>query len=292
MTEEGQIVIKGERFSSKDRVRADRTDEMYADVPEGETLMKIENLTVIYRTDEKETLAVDNLNLDVKKGELISIVGPSGCGKSTILRCIAGLLQPTSGTITIGDKLCTTPGSDRGMVFQDFALFPWRSVRHNIEFGLEVAGVPKEERRERSDKYLNAMGLQDFADARIHELSGGMKQRVGIARAMIMHPAVILMDEPFGALDAQTRNILQESLVSVLKNSHRTIIFITHSVDEALYLSDRVIVLTKRPATIFKIIDVPGDRPRDRTSPEFINLRKDILDYLESQNVMFRGDKN
>jgi NitT/TauT family transport system ATP-binding protein len=253
--------------------------------------MKIEGLTVIYKSDDKETLAVDNLDLEVKKGELISIVGPSGCGKSTILRCIAGLLQPTRGTITIGDKPCTSPGSDRGMVFQDFALFPWRSVRSNIEFGLEVAGVPKEERRARSDRYLKAMGLQDFADARIHELSGGMKQRVGIARAMIMHPAVILMDEPFGALDAQTRNILQESLVNVLKNSHRTIIFVTHSVDEALYLSDRVIILSKRPATIFKIIDVPGERPRDRAAPEFTKLRRDILDYLEGQNVMFDGDK-
>ena len=286
-----EMVVEGEKFSSKNRVRADRTDELYADIPEGETLMKIEGLTVIYRSDDKETLAVDNLNLEVKKGELISIVGPSGCGKSTILRCIAGLLQPTRGTITIGDKPCTTAGSDRGMVFQDFALFPWRSVRSNIEFGLEVAGVPKEERRARSEKYLKAMGLQDFADARIHELSGGMKQRVGIARAMIMHPAVILMDEPFGALDAQTRNILQESLVNVLKNSHRTIIFVTHSVDEALYLSDRVIILSKRPATIFKIIDVPGDRPRDRAAPEFTKLRRDILDYLEGQNVMFDGDK-
>ena len=286
-----EMVVEGEKFSSKNRVRADRTDELYADIPEGETLMKIEGLTVIYKSDDKETLAVDNLDLDVKKGELISIVGPSGCGKSTILRCIAGLLQPTRGTITIGDKPCTTAGSDRGMVFQDFALFPWRSVRSNIEFGLEVAGVPKEERRARSDRYLKAMGLQDFADARIHELSGGMKQRVGIARAMIMHPAVILMDEPFGALDAQTRNILQESLVNVLKNSHRTIIFVTHSVDEALYLSDRVIILSKRPATIFKIIDVPGDRPRDRAAPEFTKLRRDILDYLEGQNVMFDGDK-
>ncbi len=282
-----EIKIEGEKFSAKDRIRADRTDELYSDIPEGETLMKIEGLTVIYRADEKETLAVDNLSLDVKKGELISIVGPSGCGKSTILRCIAGLLQPTSGKISIGGQPCTTAGSDRGMVFQDFALFPWLSVRKNIEFGLEIAGVPKEERRQRSDRYLKAMGLQDFADSRVHELSGGMKQRVGIARAMIMHPAVILMDEPFGALDAQTRNILQESLVKVLQNSHRTIIFVTHSVDEALYLSDRVIVLSKRPATIFKIIDVPGDRPRDRAAPEFTKLRREILSYLESQNTMF-----
>ncbi|MBQ3685239.1 MAG: ABC transporter ATP-binding protein [Candidatus Methanomethylophilaceae archaeon] len=281
-----EIVIKGKRFSSADRVRADRTDKLYEHIPEGEPLVKIENLNVTYRTDEKTTVAVDNLSFNIMKGELVAIVGPSGCGKSTILRCISGLLQPTSGTIMIGDKECTTAGSDRGMVFQDFALFPWRSVRQNVEFGLEIAGVPKEERHERSERYLKAMGLQEFADARVHELSGGMKQRVGIARAMIMHPAVILMDEPFGALDAQTRNILQESLVKVLKNSPRTIVFVTHSVDEALYLADRVLILSKRPATIHAILEVPGERPRERTSPEFIQMRQEILSYLQSQNTL------
>ncbi len=281
-----EIKIEGERFDSKNRVRADRTDELYKDIPEGETLMRIDKLRVVYKTDDSETVAVDDFTLDVKKGELISIVGPSGCGKTTILRSIAGLLQPTSGRITIGDKECTAPGSDRGMVFQDFALFPWRSVQKNVEFGMEVAGVPKEERRERAERYIKAVGLEKFANARIHELSGGMKQRVGIARALVMHPAVILMDEPFGALDAQTRNIMQEQLTKIIQHSERTIIFVTHSVDEALFLSDRVVVLTKRPSTIYKVIDVPWDRPRDRASPEFTALRKQILTYLEQQNVM------
>ena len=281
-----KLVVKGDKYDSSDRVRADRTDLLYSHIPEGETLVSIKDLNVTYRTDEKTTVAVDDLSFDIKKGELVSIVGPSGCGKSTILRCISGLLQPTSGEILIGGNKCTTAGSDRGMVFQDFALFPWRSVRKNVEFGLEIAGVPKEERQERSDRYLKAMGLSEFADSRIHELSGGMKQRVGIARAMIMHPAVILMDEPFGALDAQTRNILQESLVNVLKTSSRTIVFVTHSVDEALFLSDRVLVLSKRPATIHTVIDVPGERPRDRASPEFTKLRREILSYLESQNTL------
>lgn len=281
-----EIKIEGERFDSKGRVRADRTDELYKDIPEGETLMRIDKLRVVYKTDDSETVAVDDFTLDVKKGELISIVGPSGCGKTTILRSIAGLLQPTSGRITIGDKECTAPGSDRGMVFQDFALFPWRSVQKNVEFGMEVAGVPKEERRERAERYIKAVGLEKFANARIHELSGGMKQRVGIARALVMHPAVILMDEPFGALDAQTRNIMQEQLTKIIQHSERTIIFVTHSVDEALFLSDRVVVLTKRPSTIYKVIDVPWDRPRDRASPEFTALRKQILTYLEQQNVM------
>lgn len=281
-----EIKIEGERFDSKNRVRADRTDELYKDIPEGETLMRIDKLRVVYKTDDSETVAVDDFTLDVKKGELISIVGPSGCGKTTILRSIAGLLQPTSGRITIGDKECTAPGSDRGMVFQDFALFPWRSVQKNVEFGMEVAGVLKEERRERAERYIKAVGLEKFANARIHELSGGMKQRVGIARALVMHPAVILMDEPFGALDAQTRNIMQEQLTKIIQHSERTIIFVTHSVDEALFLSDRVVVLTKRPSTIYKVIDVPWDRPRDRASPEFTALRKQILTYLEQQNVM------
>lgn len=281
-----EIKIEGKKYSDKDRVAADRTDELYKDIPEGQTLMRIDHLRVVYRTDESETVAVDDFTLDVKKGELISIVGPSGCGKTTILRSIAGLLQPTSGVITIGGKECTAPGSDRGMVFQDFALFPWRSVRQNVEFGMEIAGVPKEERRERSERYLKAVGLEKFADARIHELSGGMKQRVGIARTLVMHPAVVLMDEPFGALDAQTRNIMQEQLTKIIQHSERTIIFVTHSVDEALFLSDRVVVLSKRPSTIYKIVDVPWPRPRDRADPEFTALRKKILSYLEQQNVM------
>jgi len=280
-----KIKIEGQKWG-QERVRADRTDELYKDIPEGETLMSIKDLRVVYITDDSETVAVDNFSLDVKKGELISIVGPSGCGKTTILRCIAGLLQPTTGDITIGDNKCTSPGSDRGMVFQDFALFPWRTVKQNVEFGMEIAGVPKEERQERAMKYIKAVGLEKFADSRIHELSGGMKQRVGIARALVMHPAVILMDEPFGALDAQTRNIMQEQLTKIIVHSERTIIFVTHSVDEALYLSDRVVVLTKRPSTIYKVIEVPWERPRDRASPEFTALRKKILEYLEEQNVM------
>jgi len=285
-SDESGIKIEGAKFRSKDRVRADRTDELYKNIPEGESLMKIDSLRVVYRSDESETVAVDDFTLDVKKGELVSIVGPSGCGKTTVLRCIAGLLQPTSGKITIGTKICTTPGSDRGIVFQDFALFPWRTVKQNVKFGMEVAGVPKEEREKRAIRYIKAVGLEKFADSKIHELSGGMKQRVCIARTLVMHPAVILMDEPFGALDAQTRNIMQEQLTKVIMHSPRTVIFVTHSVDEALYLSDKVVILTKRPSTIRKVIDVTWPRPRDRASPEFTNLRRDILTYLENQNVM------
>lgn len=282
---EAEIKIEGEKWG-KQRLRADRTDALYARIPKGETLMRIEHLRVVYRTDDKETVAIEDFNLHVKKGELISLVGPSGCGKTTLLRAIAGLLQPTSGQIMIGDQQCRGPGSDRGMVFQDFALFPWRTVRQNVAFGLEIAGVPRAEREERTLRYVKAVGLEKFADARIHELSGGMKQRVGIARALVMHPAITLMDEPFGALDAQTRNIMQEQLVEIIQHSERTILFVTHSVDEALYLSDRVVVLSKRPSTIHKVLDLSWPRPRDRTAPEFTQLRRDILAWLEEQNVM------
>lgn len=269
-------------------MKTETTVQPVRKIEEGEDHIRIEHLKKEFIRDDTKTEVLEDFSLNIKKGELISIVGPSGCGKTTLLRIIAGLIEPTSGTVQIGDKKCTCPGPDRGMVFQDFALFPWRSVRGNIEFGLEVAGVPKNERRERSDKYLKIVGLENFADARVHELSGGMKQRVGIARALITNPEVILMDEPFGALDAQTRNIMQAGLMRILEKTDQTIIFITHSVDEAVYISDRIVILTKRPAKIKEIIEIPWPRPRDRASMEFVAIRKHILEELEKENVMER----
>ncbi|MBQ7979275.1 MAG: ABC transporter ATP-binding protein [Candidatus Methanomethylophilaceae archaeon] len=256
-------------------------------IEEGKDFIVIDNIRKVYKKDDTETVAIDQFDLTIKKGELISLIGPSGCGKTTILRMIAGLLEPTEGTITIAGKECKEPGADRGVVFQDFALFPWRSVRKNVEFGMEVAGVPKDERRERADEYIELVGLGDFKNSKIQELSGGMKQRVGIARALVNHPDVILMDEPFGALDAQTRNIMQNQLVQILEKTEQTIIFITHSVDEALFLSDRVVILSKRPSRIKEIVEIPWERPRDRAGPEFTALRKRILEDLEKENVMF-----
>lgn len=253
---------------------------------EGENQICIDHLKKVFVKDEHVTEVLDNFSLNIKKGELITIVGPSGCGKTTLLRLIAGLIEPTSGAVYIGGKKCEGPGADRGMVFQDFALFPWKSVRGNVEFGLEIKGMSKEERRERSDKYIKIVGLDKFADARIHELSGGMKQRVGIARALVTNPEVILMDEPFGALDAQTRNLMQAGLLKILDKTDQTIIFITHSVDEAVFISDRIVILTKRPAKIKEIIEIPWPRPRDRADPEFVALRKRILSELEKENVM------
>ncbi len=248
--------------------------------------IRIKDLCKEYRTDDSETVAIAGFNLDVKRGETISFIGPSGCGKTTILRMIAGLMEPTSGEVYIDGEPCTKPGPDRGMVFQDFALFPWRTVRKNVEFGMEVNGISKEERAERADRYLDAVGLGDFKDARIHELSGGMKQRVGIARALVNKPSVLLMDEPFGALDAQTRNIMQVELLKMLAKTDQTVMFVTHSVDEAVFLSDRIVLLTKRPARIKEIIEIGWPHPRDRASPEFTKLRKMILGELEKENVL------
>lgn len=248
--------------------------------------LEIKNLRKIFRTDDNEVVAIEDFTMDINKGELVSLLGPSGCGKTTVLRMVAGLQDPTSGKILLNDKEVHGPGSDRGMVFQEFALFPWRSVRRNVEFGLEIGGMSKEERRKKVDRYLDVVGLERFADSRIHELSGGMKQRVGIARAMVNNPEVLLMDEPFGALDAQTRNIMQVELLKILGKTSKTILFVTHSVDEALYLSDRIVILTKRPGKIKEIIEVPWPRPRDRAAPEFAAMRKYILKELENENVM------
>jgi len=248
--------------------------------------IELNNVKKVFKKDNREVVAIEDISMSIKKNELVSILGPSGCGKTTVLRMIAGLVEPTEGEVIVDGVKVVEPGSDRGMVFQDFALFPWRSVRKNVEFGLEVTGVPKEERAERVNKYLNIVGLDKFADARVHELSGGMKQRVGIARAMVNNPKVILMDEPFGALDAQTRNIMQAGLIRILEKTDQTIVFVTHSVDEAVFLSDRIIIMTKRPALIKEVIDIPWPRPRDRASPEFTALRKRILTELEKENVL------
>ncbi len=258
----------------------------FSDIHCEDPQIRIVDLCKEYRNDRSETIAIQDFTLDIRPGETISVIGPSGCGKTTILRMIAGLMEPTSGAIYIDGNLCDKPGPDRGMVFQDFALFPWRTVKQNVEFGMEVTGVSKEERSDRADRYLDAVGLGDFKNARIHELSGGMKQRVGIARALVNKPAVLLMDEPFGALDAQTRNIMQVELLKMLDKSDQTVVFVTHSVEEAVFLSDRIVILTKRPARIKEILEIFWPQPRDRADPDFIKLRKRILKELEKENVI------
>jgi len=244
-------------------------------------ILEITNLVKQFPKEDGALVAIDNFNLKVEEGEFVCVLGPSGCGKTTLLRMIAGLDKPTSGSIVLKGEEIKSTGPDRGMVFQDFALFPWRTVRKNIEFGLEIKNIPAAQRHKTSDKYIELVGLKGFEDSHPYELSGGMKQRVGIARALANDPSILLMDEPFGALDAQTRNQMQKELLRVWKETKKTVVFITHSVDEAVFLADRVVVLTTRPSKVKEIFKIEQERPRDRASPEFLALRKRILTELE-----------
>jgi len=241
------------------------------------------NVQKIFTRDKRRIVAVDDFALHVKPQEFVCILGPSGCGKTTILRIIAGLELPTSGNAEINGIEIKSPGKDRGMVFQEFALFPWRTVRKNIEFGLEINHLPPEERNRIVDRYIELVGLIGFEDAHPRELSGGMKQRVGIARALANNPEVLLMDEPFGSLDAQTRNLMQKELLRIWESARKTVIFVTHSVEEAVYLADKIVVMTARPGKVREKIDVPLTRPRDRTSREFIQIRANVLTVLEEE---------
>lgn len=225
------------------------------------------------------TQALDNVSLDVAAGELVSIVGPSGCGKSTLLRLIAGLDTPLAGDLWVGDEQIVGPSAQRGLVFQDPNLFPWHTVRRNIEAGLVARGVLREKRHE-VDEFMRLVGLESFAEAYPHHLSGGMAQRVALARALINHPKVLLLDEPLGALDAFTRMRMQDEVLRLWESRGTTMVFITHDIDEAIYMSDRIVIMTPRPGRIERIINVTLDRPRERSSPEFLQLRGEILEYL------------
>lgn len=250
-----------------------------------DVVLSIENLEKTFEKDEDTLVAIQDFSLKVRNGEFVCVLGPSGCGKTTLLRIIAGLVEPTGGQILLNGKKIEGSGSDRGMVFQEFALFPWRTVRRNIEFGLEIKDISKEERHALSQKYIELVGLSGFENSHPYELSGGMKQRVGIARALANDPSILLMDEPFGALDAQTRNQMQKELLRIWKETGKTVVFITHSVDEAVYLSDRIVVMSPRPGTIADIFDITLPRPRDRADVEFASLRKSILSEIESMTV-------
>ena len=218
----------------------------------------------------KEFVALQDINLKVKSGEFISIVGPSGCGKSTLLDILAGLAQPTSGSILIDGKKVSGPALDRGIVLQGYALFPWRTVRQNVEFGLEIKKLPKAERKQTSSKFITLVGLDGFGDHYPHELSGGMKQRVAIARALAYDPEVLLMDEPFAAVDAQTRETMQDELLRIWEETGKTIVFVTHSIEEAAFLGREVLVMTPRPGLIAKSLSNPlAGTPDYRKREEF-----------------------
>jgi NitT/TauT family transport system ATP-binding protein len=232
-------------------------------------------------------VALENISLEIKAGEFFVIVGPSGCGKSTLLDLLGGLTRPTSGRILIGGSPVTGPALDRGLVFQQYALFPWRTAQKNVEFGLEAKGVPSRERADRAKRFLHMVGLAEFHDRYPHELSGGMKQRVAIARSLAYDPDVLLMDEPFAALDAQTREILQGELLRIWEESGKTIVFITHGIDEAVYLGQRVAVMTSRPGRIKQVIDIPlvsRSREEDlRATQEFSRLRHEVWSLLRDE---------
>lgn len=246
--------------------------------------VSIKNVSCIFKKEDKSsTEALKNVSFDVGDGEFVCLLGPSGCGKTTLLRIIAGLETRTSGDITLNGVSITGPDPKRGMVFQQYSLFPWRTVIDNVTFGLEMQGIDKTESRKHAEKYIELVGLKQFKNSYPYELSGGMQQRAAIARALANEPEVLLMDEPFGALDAQTRNILQDELLRIWEQRHVTFIFVTHSVDEAVVLSDRIVVMTARPGRIKEIIEVDLPRPRSRTSPEVNRLRDRVLKLLEEE---------
>ncbi len=246
-------------------------------------IIEVKGLAKTFTKDKREVVAIEGFDLQVREGEFVCLLGPSGCGKTTVLRIIAGLETRTSGSVLVRGGEVGVSGSRVGMVFQEFALFPWRSSKKNVEFGLEIRGVPEDRRSQVAGRYLELVGLTGFADAHPHELSGGMKQRVAIARALANEPEVLLMDEPFGSLDAQTRNLMQKELLRIWAATGKTVLFVTHSVDEAVFLADRIVVMTARPGKVRETIEVGLARPRDRTSPEFIAVRGRVLAELDEE---------
>ena len=251
----------------------------------GHERIRFDNVSVNFETDRGPLQVVDNVSFEVSEGEFIALVGPSGCGKTTMLNLLAGFVSPSRGEVLLDGRPVTGPGPERGVIFQEYGVFPWLTVAENIAFGLKLHAnkVDGEKRAEICERYLSLMRLTDFRNAYPKTLSGGMRQRVALARAYAVKPQFLLMDEPFGALDAQTRSAMQDLLLEVLGTEGKTVVMITHSVDEALYLASRVVVVSARPARIRKIIDVPFAYPRSESlheTPEFAALRSEIRELV------------
>ena len=241
--------------------------------------IEIQNVNKIINS----AVILEDINLEVKDGEFICLLGPSGCGKSTMLNLIAGLDSPTNGTLKIDGKYITKPGPDRTMMFQESALFPWLNVIDNVTFGMKLAKLDREEREKRADIYLEMVNLLNYKKYNIHQLSGGMKQRVALARALTLDSKVLLMDEPFAALDKQTKNILRDELEKIWEITKRTFIYVTHSVEEAMFFSDRIVMMSALPGRIKRIINLDIPRPRHIDNPEFVHIRSEILKELRSE---------
>jgi NitT/TauT family transport system ATP-binding protein len=259
-------------------------------------IIRFEHVDRVFHQNGQDFTALKDINLEVQDREFVAIVGPSGCGKTTCMRMAAGLEHPTGGTVSVDGVVVRAPGPDRAVVFQQFALFPWKTVWDNVEFGLLSLGVAEAERRRRIEHYIGLMGLHGYERAYPHQLSGGMQQRVAIARAYVLDPKVLLMDEPFGALDAQTRVVMQEELVRLARQHPRTVLFITHAVEEAVYLADRIVVMSRRPGTLREILDVKSARQAERwdeieriedvmDQPSFVHLRTHVWKLLREQQA-------
>lgn len=243
------------------------------------------DVAVEFPTAQGPMRVLDGVSLDIRQGEFVSVIGPSGCGKTTMMNLLGGFLSPTSGQVLLDGRPIAGPGPDRGVIFQEYGVFPWLTVRQNIAFGLTLSGnkIPKAQHAATVDRYMGLMGLQDFADHHPKHLSGGMRQRLALARAYAVKPQFLLMDEPFGALDAQTRSAMQDLLLEVLQTEGKTVMLITHSVEEAIYLSSRIVVVTARPARIRTVIDVPFGYPRAEDvheDPRFGALRSQIRELV------------
>jgi len=246
-------------------------------------VIAMHSVKVHFGEGESAVLALDGMDLSIQSGEFVSVLGPSGCGKSTIIGAVAGFTRISAGELSVDGRAVTAPGPERGVVFQQHTLFPWKTALENVEFGLKMRGVGQRERRERAREILETVGLSEFSRHYPHQLSGGMQQRVNLARALVNRPRVLLMDEPFCSLDAQTRLQMQELVLALWEELHMTVVFVTHEVDEAVYLSDRVAVLSRRPARVKTWIEVDLPRPRTHallTTPEFARLKREALDLL------------
>ena len=258
----------------------------------GRGLIEVRDFCLRYETMEGTVEAVSNASLTVQPGEFVSIIGPSGCGKSTLLNALAGFLKPTSGQVTVDGEAITGPSADRGMIFQQYSLFPWKTVRENVEFGLKMKGVRRSERDRQARTLLGLAGLTAFENHYPDRLSGGMKQRVGIVRALATGPRILLLDEPFGALDAQTRLIMQQILTNMWQRLKISVLFVTHDIDEAIFLSDRVYVMTARPGSIKAEVVVPLQRPREPAltlSSEFLGLRRGLMSLIREESIRAMG---